>query len=217
MEKLQLARIRDRVREAIGDMIIAGEIPSGSHLDEISVSKQIGVSRTPVREALIALESEGLVVSRPRKGFIVVHAQPELVRESFSILGVLEALAIQSVGEKLQTDVPRLHELTDALETEKDKSRQYEIDREFHAMLTERCGNKRLLALLAMERARAQLIDGHHDRGMASPERSIAQHRAIVTAIELGKMDRAAKQAEQHWIDGIGVVTKWIEQENAQQ
>jgi DNA-binding GntR family transcriptional regulator len=212
MENIQIDRVRDRVREAIGEMIVTGDIPSGSHLDEVGVSEQIGVSRTPVREALIALESEGLVQSRPRKGFVVVRAQPELVRESFAILGALESLAIKSSGAALFENIANLRELNEMLSKEEVKARQYELDRAFHAMLTARCSNKRLLSLLAMERARAQLIDGYHGRGIASLEMSVGQHSTIIAAIESGKFDEAAKLAEQHWIDGIGVVIKWFEQ-----
>lgn len=209
-------RVRDHAREAIGEMIVAGAIRGGAHLDEVSVSKEIGVSRTPVREAMIALEADGLVESRPRRGFVAVEPRPDLVRECFPILGALEALAVELNGTALAARTGKMRKLNERLARETMRKRQYELDRAFHVLLTEGCGNSRLLALIDVERTRLRLIDGHHGKGIANREQSVAQHEAIITAIEDGRISDAADLLVQHWNDGIEVVVEWLEQKTSE-
>ena len=88
-------RTRDQVRDALRAMILDGQIRSSSRIEEVDIGESLGVSRTPVREALIALEQEGLVRSRPNRGFIVAPADADLVSEAFPVLGALEAAALR--------------------------------------------------------------------------------------------------------------------------
>jgi DNA-binding GntR family transcriptional regulator len=212
MRQITLRRTRDDARSLLREMIVAGELAPDTHIEEVKVSEQIGVSRTPVREALIGLEEEGLVTSQPRKGFVVVRPDAALVRESFPILAALEAMAVRLGGERLQAAAPRLRQINDALARARAKARQYDLDRAFHLALTEPCANARLLRLLAMERARAQMIDGAHAKGMANLEGSYAQHDEMIGAIERGDLDAAASALTRHWNDGIEVVVKWLGQ-----
>lgn len=208
--KIVPRRVRDDARAMLRAMIVEGDLAPGTRIEEIKISDQIGVSRTPVREALIALEEEGLVSSQPRKGFLVTRPNEALVRESFPILAALEAAAVRAGGDALISGVPRLRSINRALARERKKARRYDLDREFHAALTEPCGNVRLLRLLNMERARAQLVDGAHRRGMADLEGSLAEHDDIVAAIERTALDEAATLLTEHWDRGIEVFVKWL-------
>jgi DNA-binding GntR family transcriptional regulator len=208
---LSLQRARDGARDLVRQMIVTGELPPDAHVEEIKLSEQIGVSRTPVREALIALEQEGLVRSRPRRGFVVVRPDVAMVRESYPILSALETAAVRLTGEKLPALAPKLKELNAAMSRERKKSRLYNLDRAFHATLTNDCGNARLLTLLNAERTRAALIDGAHARGMANVEGSVSEHGAIIEAIERGALARAINILTQHWAQGTEVVVRWLD------
>lgn len=210
MRKIAVHRARDDARDLLREMIVGGELPAEMHVEEIKMSEQIGVSRTPVREALIGLEHEGLVRSSPRKGFVVVSPNEAMVRESFPILSALEAMAVTLSGDALIAAAPKLRAINDAVAREKKRARQYDLDRAFHVALTENCGNQRLLALLDMERRRAQLIDGAHSKGMANLDGSCAEHAAIIGAIEEGDLAGAADRLSAHWEHGIEVVAKWL-------
>lgn len=212
MSRIAVHRVRDDARNLLREMIVGGELGPETHIEEVKISEQIGVSRTPVREALIALEEEGLVRSQPRKGFVVVRPDAALVRESFPILSALEGMAVRLGGDQLRAAAPALRKINEALSRARSKPRQYDLDRAFHVALTEHCGNVRLLRLLGMERARLQLIDGAHAKGIADLEGSCAQHEEIIAAIERGAFDDAAAALTQHWEDGIEVVVKWLAQ-----
>lgn len=213
MSRLHLARARDEARDLLREMIVTRELPPNTHIEEIKISEQIGVSRTPVREALIGLEEEGLVRSSPRKGFVVIGPDEALVREAFPIMAALEATAVRAGGDALVAAAPKMRAINAALARERSRARRYDLDRAFHAALTEPCGNERLLRLLKMERARVQLIDGAHQRGMANLEGSLVEHEGIVAAIERGAFDEAGQLLTQHWHGGIEVVVKWLNQE----
>ena len=89
-------------------MITAGTLAPDQRLDEMGLAIAIGTSRTPVREALIALEQEGLVRSRPNHGFSVAPLDEDLVRQLYPILGALEATAVELSGAALKVLVPKL-------------------------------------------------------------------------------------------------------------
>lgn len=204
------ARVRDDARTLLRTMIVEGELAAAIHIEEVKLSEQLGVSRTPVREALIALEGEGLVRSEPRKGFVVVRPDEQLVRESFPILSALEAMAVRLGGAALKAAAAQLRALNESLARERKKARQYDLDRAFHIALTEHCGNARLLMLLAAERVRAQLVDGAHRKGMADLEGSVRDHAALIDAIERGDFEEAAALVTIHWDRGAEVVAAWL-------
>lgn len=214
MQMLRFSRARDQVRDAFREMIVSGEIGAGSRLDETRASTSIGVSRTPLREALIALEQEGLVESRPHRGFLVIKPDPELVREAFPILAALEAEAVRLAGKALADAADELAGINEALAKATDRARQYDLDRAFHMRLTAGCANTRLQALLGQERARVRLIDGHHRKGMADLEGTIAEHREIVTLARQGRYERVAEQLRNHWTKGTETVCKWLEEQS---
>lgn len=82
-----------KVRDEIENGVVAGEFAPGERLDEVMLSKRFGVSRTPVREALMQLSAIGVVELRPRRGAIVVDHSPQRVYEMFEVMAELEGLA----------------------------------------------------------------------------------------------------------------------------
>jgi DNA-binding GntR family transcriptional regulator len=210
---LQRRRTRDEVRDLLRGMIEAGALAPGSRLDETGLSARVGVSRTPLREALIALEEDGLVESEPNKGFKVVPRSAALVREIFPILAALEAAAVRLAGERVIALAPELAALNNALAIETRPAKQYAADCAFHDLLTRECGNPRLLKLIETFRSQSRLFDGAHARGTANHEGSCREHAAIVAALEAGQVEAAADLLTKHWRGGEDVVIAWIEEQ----
>ena len=210
-DRIVLTRARDDVRDALRRLIVSGEFAADAKFEEVEIATRLGVSRTPVREALIALEHEGLVRSRPNKGFVLVPADADLVRESYPILAALEAAALTLAGPHLRAALSELRALDDKLAKATRPSVQYELDHAFHRRLIRDCGNQRLLEMIETERTRAQRFDGAHRRGMADRDGSRAEHRAIIAAIVRNDIAEAARTLAAHWERGIGVVVGWLE------
>ena len=203
-------RARDQVRTLLQTMIADGEFASGERLDEIGLSRRLGVSRTPLREALITLEGEGLVQSFPNRGFKVVSVNEDLVREVFPILGALEAQALRLSGKKIVEAAPRLAAINASLARARRKFKQYEYDSAFHQALTENCGNGRMLKLIETYRQFARRFDGAAARGTADQAGSHREHSEIVDAVIGGDLALASELLLAHWRRGEAVVIAWL-------
>ena len=105
---IQLINLREHVIAQVRNAIIEGGLKPNDHIVESTLTDQLGVSRTPVREALILLEREGLVVSQPNRGFFVREFEPHDIREMFSMRTVLENFAAELIVVQL-TEVEFTH------------------------------------------------------------------------------------------------------------
>ena len=210
--RLVRTRARDQVRDLLRAMIVAREIDDDTPLEEVELAARIGVSRTPLREALIALEEEGLVRSEPNKGFALVPANTQLVAETYPILAALEGAAVERGGAAIIALAPKLREINTRLQRERNRPQQYALDRAFHYSLTHACENIRLLHLLDAHWSQARRFDGAQDRGTADRDGSCREHSKIVDAIEAKNLNSAARLLREHWRRGEGVVIAWLEQ-----
>ncbi len=192
-------------------MIRDGAYAGGARLEEIKLSEAIGVSRTPIREALVALEEAGLVQSEPHKGFAITRGDVSLVREIFPILAALEAAAVRSSSLALANAAANLADLNSRLSAAAEPSLQYALDVTFHHTLTSYCTNARLLKLLNTHRALARLVDGAENRGTADRDGSVTEHAEIIDAIGRGDVEAACNVLTRHWRRGAGVVIDWLE------
>ena len=108
MKRLLIAdtvTIRKEVRRALREQILSGEIGPGERLIEAKIAASIGTSRTPVREALHSLESEGLIESIPRVGYRVKAITDQEAREIWEIRGLIEGLALRWACEHARTEL----------------------------------------------------------------------------------------------------------------
>jgi len=203
-------RARDQVKTLLRSMIAEGALAGGEHLDEIGLSRRIGVSRTPLREALIALEGEGLVQSAPNKGFTLVAADEAMVREVFPILAALEAQAVTLSGKRLIAAAPELAAINERLARTTRKATQYQLDAAIHRGLTDHCGNARLLKLIETHRELAHRFDGAHARGTADQAGSFREHGEIIAAVRAGRLALARDLLLAHWRRGEDIVIAWL-------
>jgi DNA-binding GntR family transcriptional regulator len=178
----------------------------------VRLSQRIGVSRTPLREALIAIEAEGLVRSAPNRGFTVVRADAEFVREIYPIKGALESAALRLGADEARARVPELRAINAKLAAETSKVKMYRLDAQFHDVLLAGCKNERLMAMIDSFRAQAARIDGAHKRGMADRDGSCRQHETVLEALEAGDYDAAETRLRTHFRLGSEVVVRWLEE-----
>ncbi|MFP7479431.1 GntR family transcriptional regulator [Terribacillus saccharophilus] len=171
------------VRLAIRDLIL----PPGTTILEREMAEVLQMSRTPVREALVRLETEGMVQLIPRRGFIVKPIEKEDLKRIYEIVETLDALAVslatEKVGESeitgLETSI-RLQE--EALE-ERDLKKWARLDDHFHHQIIDYSKNKRLRAIIdtlsdQIYRARLLTIDNR-----PVPFHSITEHKAIISCM----------------------------------
>lgn len=135
------------IAASLREAILGGRFAPGTRLKEVGIAEQMGTSRAPVREAILMLEQEGLVVRRPRRGCSVAPLEPRDGWEIYSLRGLLEAEAVRVTRpEDLVEAAARLRRVVRRMEALKDGQvdRALGLDIEFHQILVSRTANRRL-------------------------------------------------------------------------
>lgn len=192
------------------ERILAGALSAGAKLDENRLAADLGVSRTPLREALARLEQDGLITHEPYRGRVVTASDDDVVAETFPILGALEALAVRTTAGISKQTLDRLDALNARIARRgTTPARRFTLDREWHRQLVAACGNARLIETTERLRAVATRYDGGPERGMADVAGSTEDHAGVVAALRAGDTARGAHLIEVHWANGIEVVRSW--------
>jgi DNA-binding GntR family transcriptional regulator len=217
MPPIHRTPLRQQVRRELLKMVFDGTLPVGERIAERAVAERLGVSRTPVREALMALEEEGIVESRPARGFAPAPLSARDVRETYPLIAALEVLAIRSADPAtLPALGARLRQLADELEAAGDDPRALRrLDDRWHAQLVAPSGNERLrrtlegLKRVVRRYELAWLDDGER------VELSAAQHAAIADALAAGDVEEAARLLELNWRATMNGLLGWLERRNS--
>ncbi len=185
--------------------IIEGKLPPGSKLSERELAERWGISRTPIREAIKQLQSEGLVVSIPRKGVIVRKYTPREIEDVYTVRLVLESLAVKlsipNLDERRMGKIINIHEnLKRTLEKgdSVDLLKVVYMNEEFHFSIYEASGNKILCDTI---RGLWHKIFAIIMVVIASPDRGfhmICEHEAIVKGLVERSEEKALKALEEH-------------------
>lgn len=208
---IRAASGRDRAYEHLRAALLGDPSLAGTFINEQAVARDVGVSRTPVREALLLLATEGLVQLLPHRGAFVPPLTPEEIRQILEARAVIETWAVRESLRGGRNPVAamqaRLDEHRAMIATEAtgaaltaDSAEFIRIDREFHTHLVEAGGNP------VMTRMYETLRTRHVPIGVAALERNTArrrgevidEHRAIVDALAAHDVERAVAAVEEH-------------------
>jgi DNA-binding GntR family transcriptional regulator len=204
--------------------IIKGQLPAGTHLLETQLAEKLGVSRGPVREALLRLEQEGLVTNQPYRGKFVANISAQTIHEIYSLRCVLECFAAEQAIATLQSvQLDQLRALFDQMMVAVNAGRFEEfadIDIEFHRFAVAMAGHTRLLqmwetltdvthAMIVVNASLDQdnyriIAEGHQAILQAFADRDVHGVKTALT-FHLGEAERRIRQAIQGVGDGVGV------------
>jgi len=192
------ARLVDRIRE----QIVAGVFPLGTRVSDKEIAAEMRVSRTPVREALLQLQSEGLIVVRPRSGtFVFGVSGSELAQicelRSLFETGALRMAAAGNAASLVGALTYPVAEAALALE-EKDYARCEALDTVFHETLIALSGNKYLVESYRTISTKVRALRARLAQNHARVADAIAQHRRIVDLVAVGKTEAAAQEIASH-------------------
>lgn len=189
--------------ERLRELILSGAIKPGSQVLELEAAALLGMSRTPVREAMVRLDADGMVELRARHGMRVLPISADDMREIYEVLTSLEASAARIVAQRgvpaeqldlLQRTVKRMD---DALDND-DLDDWAKADELFHRTLVECCGNGRLLQIVDQFWAQSHRARLATLRLRPKPVESNREHAALIEAIKKGEGETAMHLHEQH-------------------
>ncbi|MCD7724618.1 MAG: GntR family transcriptional regulator [Clostridiales bacterium] len=194
--------LRDVVFNTLRKAILTGELKPGERLMEIHLANQLGVSRTPIREAIRKLELEGLVIMIPRRGAEVAQITEKSLRDVLEVRRALDALCVELACERISADeIGQLKKACDAFEyatKTKDATTIAEADVALHDIIVQATRNRRLIQLInnlseQMYRYRFEYI-----KDESGHEHLVNEHRMIYESILHRDKQKAAEASKTH-------------------
>jgi DNA-binding GntR family transcriptional regulator len=197
------ASLVDAAYEQIRRRILDNVWPPGHRALEQEVALELGMSRTPVREALLQLQNEGLVEVIPRHGMRVLPVSPTDMREIYEILTALECMAAELLARRRPSDaeLQPLIDATNAMDTAlkaDDLDAWARADERFHAQLLELAGNRQLQATVLNYWDRAHRARMFSLRLRPAPVNSTREHMQLVDSLRAGDPEGAARVNRAH-------------------
>ena len=194
--------LRDVVFNTLRQAILTGELKPGERLMEIHLANKLGVSRTPIREAIRKLELEGLVTMIPRRGAEVAQITEKSMNDVLEVRRALDALCAELACERItEEETEQLHRACEAFETAvktKDIKKIARADVQLHDIIVQATGNQRLVQLInnlseQMYRYRFEYI-----KDTSQHQRLVEEHRIIYESIVKKDRETASQAARVH-------------------
>ncbi len=185
--------LRDVVYNALRDAILRGDMKPGERLMEMHLANKLGVSRTPIREAIHMLEEEGLAITVPRKGAQVAKMSEKDLQDVLEIRDSLDALAVRMACSRMTGD--QLERLKETFEEFKvatasnDPRKICQLDEDFHNVIYEMADNPKLEKILLNLREQMYRYRFEYVKGNKTYDQLIEEHEAIVKGFEKGDAD----------------------------
>ena len=202
LPRIQAAKISDSAYEILRERVVSKELAPDQRLDLHSIEQQLGISRTPLKEALVRLEIDGLVRIVPRSGTFVTNPDRQDIMESFDVRRVLEVHAVSLAAERasaeelqvLQDIVDELGQLVQAPNRTAIYPRYLKLDRDLHGRIVTLAGNRRLRLSHSRENLHAQMARIRYRRAERELETAQHEHERIMDAL-MARDAEAAKAA----------------------
>jgi DNA-binding GntR family transcriptional regulator len=204
MQKIRAKTLHQEVAEQIREMIRKGTLVRGQKIDEKVLCEAMGVSRTPVRESLRILHSEGLIDLIPHKGAYVSQPRIEEIKDMFEVMSVLEGMcarvATQKMKEKDFRKIEALHKKLEWHYQNRNHEAYLDVNNDLHVCIQQLAGNKALLEVINALRGKISLYRHrqlyHKDRF----DRSMQEHRDVLEAFRKRNSDVAESIMKNHLI-----------------
>lgn len=203
IKKIFTISVRERVYEHLKSAILSGRLNPGEKLTEERLAKTLAVSRTPVREALHKLESEGLIKTRKKRGFIVSRDSREEVEELFELRSILEGYTLRLISQTISEETFR--QLNEFIQNAEDGLKRKKIEdvfkwnTRFHDTLHELVAHKTRLHRLIVNIRKYVLR--HRQETLRYPDggrRSVEGHKKIMMALRLKDPDLCERIMREH-------------------
>ncbi|AEV66793.1 GntR family transcriptional regulator [Acetivibrio clariflavus] len=206
--------LREVIFDTLREAIITGELKPGERLMEVKLAEKMGVSRTPVREAIRMLELEGLVDMLPRKGAHVAELSVKDIMDVLEVRAAMDSLATRLAAERITDDeIKELRQIQAQFINYVEKNNlqgSIKKDVEFHELIYRASRNDRLLQIANNLREQVQRFRVIYLKDYSSPKNLIKEHEDICDAIAARNLDMAQEYAQIHINNQEKVIIKAI-------
>jgi DNA-binding GntR family transcriptional regulator len=202
--------ISEAVAGALRAMIVDGRLAAGERINEVHLAATMGVSRTPLREALSHLAAEGALRSTPRIGYFVAPLTLEEFEQIYPIRAILDPAALELAGIPNAARLDRLCALNDRLRKTRGIEKMIGLDDEWHLELVAGCGNPVLIGLINQFMWRTR----RYEMALWREKRQVAissdEHEKIMAALRAGNLERACQALRRNMQSGIEPIVAWL-------
>ena len=208
-QNLKQRALYEDVAELLRQRIFNRELAPGSWIDELRLAEEYGISRTPLREALKVLATEGLVTMKVRRGAYVTEVNEKDLTDVYHLLSLLEADAAGVVAtQATDAQIKALQELHNQLEKAvRNRERFFEINEAFHMQLM-LIANNRWRDQMVADLRKVMKLNRHNSLLKAGRiEESLSEHSAIMVAIAQRNSEQAAQAMRTHFTNGLEAAT----------
>jgi DNA-binding GntR family transcriptional regulator len=202
-EKIERTFVREEAYYKLRDWIVEGTYEPGKQLRDKDLAEKMGVSRTPIREALLKLEDEGLVVTKPNRSTQVCMIDFAAARHLYSIVWCLEKLALTQAFDSLTEE--HIEEMAKANEKflqklkKKERIAAWNADNDFHSVIVRLSKNEELQKILADLKQKLKRIDLYYFEKVQDAHLSYEEHAKIIAALKKKDLNAALNAIELNW------------------
>ena len=212
--------LKEQAYDKLKELIITGALEPGALHNEKRLAEALGVSRTPVREALLELSREGMVAFVPGKGVEICKFTAQQVREVFEIRKIIEGYILKKIAARLKDrDLKEIDENISNQEKVLLKTERLafiEYDKQFHLYLASKIGNQQIESILDNLRDQMHLMGIRAVEDESRMKQVIEEHRAILSALKEGNPQRAFEALINHLENTEKIITEKIETQEKQ-
>jgi DNA-binding GntR family transcriptional regulator len=211
MDPIARTSLHSEVTARLRSLIVESQIKPGERVPELEISKELGVSRTPIREALKVLASEGLVELLPLRGAVVKSFSPKDAADMLEVMGMLESFAAQKACKADQKRIDRvlaMHEKMKALFVKGKRPEYFDLNQKIHDAMVEMADNE---SLVMVHQTLSKRMRSLRYSGNSTPDNwrgALDDHEEIAQALAQRDVKKIKKAVNDHFINTIKRVVK---------
>ncbi|HUJ15700.1 MAG TPA: GntR family transcriptional regulator [Thermoanaerobaculia bacterium] len=210
MQVWKRRNLSEELAEALRDRIVDGVLRDGARINEVLLARQLGVSRTPLREALMRLVTEGAVMVRPRLGFFVRPLTTEELEQIYPMRALLDPEALRLAGVPSEKSLAKLKAINDELRRATSPRQALSLDDKFHLELLAGCPNRVLVALIEQFIRRTRRYELALMRGRKSTDTSVHEHAEILARLRRRDLRGACAALRRNMESGKEPILEWL-------
>jgi DNA-binding GntR family transcriptional regulator len=199
------------LEDAIRARIVCGELPAGSRINEVHIAAELGVSRTPLREALTRLSGESFVEARPKHGFYVRPMSGEEANELYAIRAQLDPWALRLAGLPERSTIDQLEAINAELAATTEAAAAIDRDDEWHLRLLAHCPNRVLLSLIRQMMWRTRRYEHVYFSTQANRTMAVGEHAKLIAMLRAQDLDAACRWLTANMSTALPVLAREME------
>jgi len=208
--RLQRANVSDAVVDSVRHMIVDGRLADGERINEVHLAETLGVSRTPIREALSRLAFEGALTSTPSFGYSVRPLSVDEFEQLYELRPVFDPEALRLAGIPSAERIRQLERINRALANEREGAAAIERDDEFHLELLSGCPNRVLIGFIQNLIVRTRRYEIALMRETHNVTRATEEHEYILDALRDGNLRSACAALKRNMQSGREPILEWL-------